>query len=144
MENKTPIPSKPEIARMLGQVVGLPENQKKMAELGYKLTPTDLTNIVNKTYKQLMEATVPTQQPFWIIVSDEGHAAIPTRHTSKDSAEKEAQRLTEMKPGITFTVFEAKSSVFTPKAVTQKTEFDSPRYSYFPTVFGAGYGGVRV
>lgn len=85
------------------------------------------TTLMNETYKQLQEALVPqTEKPYWIIVSDEGHAKIPLKHFVKAEAEKEAQRLTEKQPGITFTVFEAKSSVFTPKAETKKTEYAEP------------------
>lgn len=86
--------------------------------------------------KEKLVPLVPTtpQNPYWIIVSDEGHAAIPVKHFVKAEAEKEANRLTESRPGITFTVFEAKSSVFTPKAATTKTEYVEPQeYKYVYT-----------
>lgn len=98
---------------------------------------TTLTlDTINKIYNDFMEKTVinqPAQKPYWIIVSDEGHAKIPIKHFVKAEAEKEAQRLTEKQPGVTFTVFESKSSVFTPKEETKKTEYaelHEPRNSW--------------
>ena len=76
-------------------------------------------------FKEKLMATV-TQTPYWIIVSDEEPADKPRRHASKQSAETEAQRLTEKHPGRTFTVFEAKTSYLTPKAETKKTEYREP------------------
>lgn len=104
-----------------------------IAEAKEKYGPSLTTEFLNQTLKHLQEALVPTQteKPYWIIVSDEGHANIPHKHFVKAEAEKEAQRLTELKPGITFTVFEAKSSVFKPKADTKKTVYEVPApYSY--------------
>ena len=101
---------------------------------------------LNQTYKQIQEAlvaTAPTEKPYWIIVSDEGHSSIPVKHFVKAEAEKEAQRLTELKPGITFTVFEAKSSLFTPKAETKKTEYAEPKLPH-PFTYEYYYGGKPV
>lgn len=86
----------------------------------------DFYSVVNGTYYKLQEKTVaypPNPTPYWTIVSDEGPADKPRRHSSKSSAETEAQRLTEKHPGREFTVFQAVSSVLTPKAETKKTEY---------------------
>lgn len=86
-------------------------------------------------FKEKLMATV-THNPYWIIVSDEGPADKPRRHSSKSSAETEAQRLTEKHPGREFTVFQAVSSVLTPKAETKKTEYVEPS----PYRWGGDYG----
>jgi len=88
----------------------------------------------NQTYKQLQEALVPnpTEKTYFIVVSSQGHAAVPVRHSSKTIAEKEADRLSKQHPGTTFTVFEAKSSLVTPKPDTKKTEYAEPFIGFAP------------
>lgn len=85
-------------------------------------------------FKEKLMATV-AQTPYWIIVSDEGPADKPRRHSSKSSAETEAQRLTEKHPGREFTVFQAVSSVLTPKAETKKTEYREVNYWAVQSLF---------
>lgn len=100
---------------------------------------------LNSTHKQqeALVATVPNPKPYFIVVSSEGHAAIPIQHPTQQVAQTEADRLTKIKPGVTFTVFEAKSSVNTPKVETVKTVYETPsplppssRYDYYFSPFG--------
>lgn len=76
-----------------------------------------------------------TQTPYWIIVSDEGHARIPHKHLTRTQADAEPLRLSEANPVRTFTVFESKHSLFTPKTDTKRTEYAAPwlhHVSYAP------------
>ena len=66
----------------------------------------------------------PSKPPYFIIVSNEGHARIPHQHTTFADAEKEAFRLSTEHPGLTFTVFEAKLSLKTPTAPTERTTYE--------------------
>lgn len=92
----------------------------------------DIYRQANEAYNKIMSYSInPT--PYWIIVSDEGHAAIPAKHLTKEAADAEAKRLTAAKPGVNFTVFEAKYSLKTPKAEAVKTVYET---SY---TWGRGY-----
>lgn len=96
---------------------------------------------LNSTPKQQEKLVpiFPNPKPYFIVVSSEGHAAIPIQHPTQQVAQTEADRLTKIKPGVTFTVFEAKSSVVTPKADTKKTVYEAPSpWSYYYTF--APYG----
>lgn len=90
---------------------------------------------LDEQYKLLQEKLViqnqSTQKPYWIIVSDEGHSRIPHKHLTRTQADSEALRLSEANPGRTFTVFESKHSLFTPKAETKKTEYTDQFYYTF-------------
>ena len=61
--------------------------------------------------------------PFYIIVSDEGPSSKPKRHATYGEAETEARRLSALKPGINFGVYEIKSSFLTPKTQAIKTDY---------------------
>jgi hypothetical protein len=80
---------------------------------------------IEEAKKKYPETKMPNPTPYWIIVSDEGHAAIPAKHLTKEAADAEAKRLTAAKPGVNFTVFEAKYSLKTPKAEAVKTTYET-------------------
>ena len=44
-------------------------------------------------------------RPYWIIVSDEGHASIPYQHQTYESAYEESIRLAKIKPEVKFSIF---------------------------------------
>jgi hypothetical protein len=73
--------------------------------------------------------------PYYIIVSDEGPSTHPKKHSSYGEAETEARRLSALKPGINFGIYEVKSSFFTPKAETTKTTYGTSWSSVGPVYY---------
>jgi len=66
----------------------------------------------------------------YIIVSDEGTSTKPRQHDSLAEAEAELLRLTKLKPGITFRLYQFVEQAITPKPVIQETtvfKYEVPR-----------------
>lgn len=141
-------------AKMLVGFAARPDCQRELAKIGYKFDQQAIADLVNSTNKQIQEAlvaTAPNPKPYFIVVSSEGHAAIPIQHPTQQVAQTEADRLTKIKPGVTFTVFEAKSSVNTPKVETKKTVYETPNpfaywlgVDYPASIFGTPYVGGKL
>jgi len=130
-----------EFVRTLGSM-GF-KDPEKLIKSEPEVEAIDIYSVANGAYNKIMSYSInPT--PYWIIVSDEGHAAIPVRHTSKEAAEKEAQRLTAAKPGVNFTVFEAKYSLKTPKAEPVKTTYERPHEPRTASGHDWGWGSSYI
>lgn len=79
---------------------------------------------------------VPTAH--YIIVSDEGTSTKPKQHATLVEAEVELLRLTKLKPGITFRLYEFKEQAFTPKPVEQETTIT--KYAVYSSASGFNRG----
>ena len=140
-----------EFIRTLGSVF---KNPEKLVKTEPEVDYVDIYRQVGENYvlqtqyltfeeiaRKYPMAILPNPTPYWIIVSDEGHAAIPAKHLTKEAADAEAKRLTAAKPGATFTVFEAKYSLKTPKAEAVKTTYEPKAthfYDPYPWVYPIG------
>ena len=51
------------------------------------------------------QQVIEPSKPYWIIVSDEGHASVPYQHETYTSAYDESIRLSKIKPGVKFNIF---------------------------------------
>lgn len=68
-------------------------------------------------------ASSSTPSSYWIIVSDEGTSTKPRKHTTYQSAYDESIRLSQLKPGINFTVYQMIGTAYTEKPAEPKTKY---------------------
>lgn len=70
---------------------------------------------------------IEPSKPYWIIVSDEGHASVPYRHDTEQSAYDESIRLAKIKPEVKFSIFKYVGHSFAEKPkVTFHTYREQP------------------
>ena len=63
------------------------------------------------------------ESPYWIVVSDEGPATPPHKHTSYDSAYDESIRLAKLHPNLKFGVFKYQGGALSTSAKTVVTKW---------------------
>ena len=80
------------------------------------------------------------ESPYWIVVSDEGPATPPHKHTSYDSAYDESIRLAKLHPNLKFGVFKYQGGALSTPQTKKKTtkwmvinEGPRPGYQFYDT-----------
>ena len=115
------------LAILSGAEVAKQEWEKLVVDEGYlKLIRETLDkNTSNATNQQENKMPELTPIPHWIIVSDEGTSTKPVKHTSYDSAYRESLRLSALKPGVNFTVYQYGGHAFTAPPAKTITRFNN-------------------